>query len=97
MFYNIVMAALIIACFVGVWWASRQIAKAAREGNLHVIGIATRETRMDDSDRIDYLAANRGVLNDVYWRLENEDTTIREAIDFFVRRDATKRNSGLDQ
>jgi hypothetical protein len=52
---------------------------------------------MDDSDRIDWLAANRNALKDVYWRLENEDTTIREAIDFFVRNRELKRHFELDQ
>jgi hypothetical protein len=97
MLYDIIMVTVIIVAGAGAIWASAQMRKAAKEGKLHVIGIVTRETYMDDSDRIDWLAANRGALKDVYWRLENEDTTIREAIDFFVRRDAPKRNSGLDQ
>ena len=96
MLYDIVMVTLLLASTAGAIWASKQMSKAAKEGKLHVIGIVTRETRMDDSDRIDWLAANRDALKDVYWRLENEDETIRQAIDFFVRV-RNERHSSVDQ
>jgi len=63
-----------------------QISKAAKEGKLRVMGVTTVRSseRMDDSDRIDWLAANRERLEDIYWRLLNEGGTLREAIDYFA-------------
>jgi hypothetical protein len=43
---------------------------------------------MDDSSRIDWLAANPARLQDVYWRLQNDGMggTLREAIDYVIER-----------
>jgi hypothetical protein len=37
---------------------------------------------MSDSQRLDWLYANTQRLKDVYWRIENEGGTVRDAIDF---------------
>jgi hypothetical protein len=42
---------------------------------------------MGDPERLDWLAANPSRLQDVYWRLQNEDDSLREAIDYFMRQD----------
>jgi hypothetical protein len=94
MLYDIVMTTLLVSATVGGIWASRQMSKAAKEGKLCVIGKV--RIGMDDSDRIDWLAANHSRLQDVYWRLENEEGTLRDAIDFFVRIDESARHTQLD-
>lgn len=52
---------------------------------------------MDDSDRIDWLAANWDRLGETYWRLQNEGGTIREAIDWLAQRQKNERSSGVDK
>jgi hypothetical protein len=37
---------------------------------------------MSDSQKLDWLNANTQRLKDVYWRIENEGGTVRDAIDF---------------
>jgi hypothetical protein len=37
---------------------------------------------MSDSQRLDWLDANAQRLKDVYWHIENEGGTVRDAIDF---------------
>jgi hypothetical protein len=39
-----------------------------------------------DRDRLDWLKFNSR-LQDVYWRIENEGGTVREAIDWFMRQE----------
>lgn len=39
---------------------------------------------MNDSERLDWLAALTSRLQDVYWRVENEGETVREAIDWLA-------------
>jgi hypothetical protein len=92
--YDVVITLLIVVGLGLSAWASLEMEKARKAGKIRYIGRV--RIGMDDSDRIDWLAANRGRLKDVYWRLENEDTTIREAIDFFVRVNESERRSRLD-
>jgi hypothetical protein len=44
-------------------------------------GMAASRT---DAERIDYLNANTQRLGEVYWRIENEGGTVRDAIDWFI-------------
>ena len=37
----------------------------------------------EDKDRIDWLSQDESRLQDVYWRIQNENVTVREAIDWF--------------
>jgi hypothetical protein len=46
---------------------------------------------MDDAMRMDWLAANPSRLQDVYWRLQNEGGTLREAIDYVILRLTEKK------
>jgi len=85
MLYDAAMIALIVTATAAAIWAGQQMSKAAKEGKLYVIGVMTKETRMDDSDRIDWLAANPDMLQGVRWRMQSQGNTLREAIDFLAR------------
>jgi hypothetical protein len=39
---------------------------------------------MMDTERLDWLGADASRLQDVYWRMQNEDESLREAIDALV-------------
>jgi len=42
---------------------------------------------MSDGEMLDWLEQDTDRLTDVYWHMENEGGTIREAIEFFNRED----------
>ena len=48
----------------------------------------------DDTERLDWLDADTGRLQDVYWRIENEGGSARDAIDWFAAHEA--REDGME-
>jgi hypothetical protein len=46
-----------------------------------------------DTERLNWLEKDNSNLQDVYWHIENEEGTVREAIDWFMtERDNARRN-----
>lgn len=44
-----------------------------------------QDVEINDHDRLDWLERNTQRLKDVYWRLENQEETLREAVDWLMR------------
>jgi hypothetical protein len=95
MLYNIFIITLMIVGIGGTLWASIELEQARKTGKIRVIGKV--RIGVDDSDRIDWLAANWARLKETYWRLENEGGTIREAIDWLAEAQKNERSVGVDK
>lgn len=51
-----------------------------------VVGTVEAVMAVSDAERLDWLKYNSR-LQDVYWRIENEGGTVREAIDWFMEQE----------
>jgi|SRR5271170_1243194 len=92
--YDIVMTTFVLVSITGAIWANHQVSKAAKEGKLRVMGVHLEryagrwEQKPDteqDTERIDWIAANRDKMPDVYWRMGvTTETTFRNAVDIIM-------------
>jgi|SRR5271170_4399277 len=81
--YDITMGILFFGGSAGAIWSSYCLSKAVKEGKYRVIGVSIgMSDRLNDTDRIDWIAANRDKMPDVYWRMGvTTETTFRNAVD----------------
>jgi hypothetical protein len=93
--YDVVITSLIVVGLGLSAWASFEMEKARKAGKIRYIGRV--RVGVDDSNRMDWIAANHSRLQDVYWRLENEGGTVRDAIDWLAEAQKNERPAGLDK